>query len=111
VVRRAEVIKYQSGPVGAETACFRFASWKVGLRIMTEAEVIRFLKEDLAVREPSINRSTSLFASGIIDSFSLIALMSEIENRSNIMILPEEINLDNFDSVERIISYISSKTK
>ena len=50
-----------------------------------------------------------MFSSGLIDSFSLVTLMSFIENAGEVSIDPSDVTLDNFDSIERIIQFISRK--
>jgi acyl carrier protein len=65
-----------------------------------------FLADDLGVDTAEIAADTLLFSSGVIDSFALVSLMSFLETGCGISISPEEVNLDNFDSIERILAYV-----
>ncbi|WP_020654858.1 phosphopantetheine-binding protein [Massilia niastensis] len=50
-----------------------------------------------------------LFSAGIIDSMSLIELIAFTEKRFDIRVPAEDITLDNWDSLERILAYIARK--
>ena len=69
----------------------------------------QFLTEELGVESDNLQADTPLFSSGLIDSFSLVTLMSFIENAGEVSIDPSDVTLDNFDSIERIIQFISRK--
>lgn len=69
----------------------------------------QFLTEELGVEGDNLQADTPLFSSGLIDSFSLVTLMSFIENAGEVSIDPSDVTLDNFDSIERIIQFISRK--
>ncbi len=69
----------------------------------------RFLVDELGVEDDNLAGSTPLFSSGIIDSFSLVTLMTFIENSGEVSILPSDVTLENFDSIDRITQFISTK--
>ena len=50
-----------------------------------------------------------LFSSGIVDSFAPITLLTFLESPWGFRIGPLEVNLDNFDSVERILQFAERK--
>ena len=58
---------------------------------------IQFLKLD----DPSFQ---------LLDSLSLIDIVQAIEEHFQIQVHWSELNLDNFDSIERIEHYVQSKT-
>ena len=66
----------------------------------------QFLTDELGVEGDNIEPETLLFSNGVIDSFSFVVLMTFIENAGEISIAPEDVTLNNFDSVERILGYI-----
>jgi acyl carrier protein len=72
-------------------------------------ELMSFLRDELAIDVGSISEDTPLFSSGIIDSFSLVSLMTYLEQEAQITILPADVTLDNFDSVSKISAFVSSK--
>lgn len=56
-----------------------------------------------------IDRTTLLFSTGLLDSFSMIDLIMFIEQQSGTRIEPMDVSLDNLDSVERIMAYVSAR--
>ncbi len=72
---------------------------------LTDETLIRFLRDDLALDTSGIHADTLLFSSGVIDSFALINLMTMIETEGGVRISPADVNLANFDSIERILKY------
>lgn len=69
----------------------------------------QFLTEELGVEGDNLQVATPLFSSGLIDSFSLVTLMSFIENAGEVSIDPSDVTLENFDSVERMLQFIDRK--
>lgn len=55
-----------------------------------------------------ISPETELIESGILDSFGLITLMSEVERRFNIEIPDEYFEIDNFKNINTIIKTIQA---
>jgi acyl carrier protein len=41
-----------------------------------------------------------------VDSFSLVSLLTHIENETGVQIPPSDINLDNFDNITNMLSYL-----
>ena len=72
----------------------------------TRNQIVQFLRDDLGIDISAINDQTLLFSSGIIDSFAVINLVSHIENICGMRLNPLDVNLDNFDSVERITNFV-----
>ncbi len=56
-----------------------------------------------------INRDESLIYQGVLDSTGTIELISFIEKEFDITINNDEIIPENFDSIQSIISFISSR--
>jgi acyl carrier protein len=52
-----------------------------------------------------IDDETRLFSSGLLDSFSMVDLIFFIEENAKIRIKPTEVNLDNLDSIQRILNF------
>ncbi len=68
----------------------------------------QFLTE-LGVDSEEVQPDTPLFSSGLIDSFSLVVLMTFIEKSGGVSISPADVTLENFDSVERILEFIERR--
>lgn len=69
----------------------------------------QFLTDELGVESDDIQVDTPLFSSGLIDSFSLVTLMTFIESSGEVSISPEDVTLENFDSIERITQFMDRK--
>ncbi|MEI1745400.1 acyl carrier protein [Acinetobacter baumannii] len=70
-------------------------------------EVISFLEEATKEEKGNIEVSTELIDSGIVDSLSIVGLIAFLEKKTNKTILYEEIDLEDFSSVESIVSKYS----
>lgn len=69
-------------------------------------EIIRSLnKENASI---PIDSNTELVESGILDSFALITLMTEIENKYQIEITDEYFEIDYFKDVNSIVATIKT---
>ena len=74
--------------------------------IITEMTLKQFLERDIGIDIGDIDADTLLFSSGIIDSFALVNLMTYLETQGGFRINPVDVNLDNMDSIERIIAFV-----
>ncbi len=48
-----------------------------------------------------------LFSSQLVDSFALVTLMMFLEREAGIRIAPADVNLDNMDTIGRMLAYVS----
>jgi acyl carrier protein len=53
--------------------------------------------------------SEPLFSTGILDSFAMVDLLAYLEETAGFKVRPQEVNLDNLDSIERIVRYVESR--
>lgn len=72
--------------------------------------LIDYLATTLNVDTSGIEADTALFSSGHIDSFSMIDLIGFIETACNTTLKPNEITLDNLDSIGRILTFLKDRT-
>jgi acyl carrier protein len=70
---------------------------------------MQYMTDELDIDCAGMKPESLLFSSGIIDSFSLVSLLSYIESSQGLKVSPAEVNLDNFDSLERMVAFIESK--
>ena len=56
----------------------------------------------------ALNDDTKLFSGGLIDSLSVIELVSFVESEIGCAIPPAAITLENFDSIDRIARYATT---
>jgi acyl carrier protein len=75
--------------------------------VITEEKLTAFLEDDLGVDVSDIDADTLLFSSQVVDSFALVTLMMFLEKEAGIRISPADVNLDNMDSIARMIAYVA----
>ena len=68
-----------------------------------------YLRDDLDVDFVDLTDDSALFSSGIIDSFALVSLMALLEDKGGIRISPSDVNVENFDSITRMMNFVQSK--
>ena len=75
--------------------------------MLTPESLFDFLETDLGVDIDSVDSDTPLFSSQLVDSFALVTLMMFLERETGIRISPADVNLDNMDTIGRMIAYVS----
>lgn len=78
---------------------------------ITSPDLTEFLNSELGVDTSDVDDSTPLFSSGVIDSFSLVSLIMFLENKCEFRMKPLDVNLDNLDSIERILDFVDRQTE
>ncbi len=74
---------------------------------LSQEQLVSHLRDDLNIDEP-IDGETELFSSGLLDSVSMVGLITFIEEKTGATIQPADVTLENFDKVERILAYVAS---
>lgn len=64
----------------------------------------------LRVDVSEIEDDTPLFSSGTVDSFAIVELLLFLEPHVGRALGPEDINLDNLDSIGRILSFVERES-
>ncbi len=75
---------------------------------LSEIQLIDFLKSDLQVPF-ALDRDSKLFSTGELDSVSMLELITFVEKQAHIQVRPEDVTLDNFDSVSAIFRFINDQ--
>jgi len=75
---------------------------------MNSQDLIDFLRNELNVEEP-IDPGTPLFSSGLLDSADMLNVIGFVEERARIEVPASEVTLENFDTPERIASYVDAR--
>jgi acyl carrier protein len=73
------------------------------------AEIEQFIRESFLFGEVTLAPETSFVEGGILDSTSVLELVSFLEERFGIAVEPDEINLENMDSLSRVEAYVLRK--
>ena len=75
-----------------------------------QMSLIRQFVIDEFVRDRStIDETTNLLEQEIIDSLGIFTLIAFIEDRFGVRIAPEEVNLENFETLASITSLVERK--
>lgn len=71
--------------------------------------LLTFVGDKLGVDTAEVDESTPLFSSGMIDSASMVDLIVFVESEGNVKFGPEDITLDNLDSIGQILRFVTDK--
>ena len=69
-------------------------------------ELKKFIEEDLLDGE-RINESTELFTSGMLDSVSLVSLLSFINEKFHVKIPSSQITMENMNTIDSLVMLIN----
>jgi len=72
-----------------------------------QAKLIEYLRGRTGKNE--LDASTTLFDDGTIDSVGMIDLIVFVENETDCEIRQQDVTLENFDSVARIVAFVASR--
>ena len=76
---------------------------------LLQQELKSFIIENYHLDDSQFSYDQSLVNSGIIDSMGIIEIVSFIEDKYNIIIDDEEINTENFETVNNMVMFIKSQ--
>lgn len=74
---------------------------------LSQQDLLTYLRDELNI-EDAIDAETELFSGGMLDSVSMVSLITFIEERTGAVIQPADVTLENFDSVQRISDYVAT---
>lgn len=78
---------------------------------LTAADLTGFMQEELGIDTTDVDPSSLLFTSGIVDSFSLVSLVTFIERQCGFTVQPDDVTLDNLDSIQRIVDFVAARLR
>ena len=73
---------------------------------MHEALIV-FLTTNFGLQHDELGASDPLFSSGLLDSFSMVQLVMFVEGEAGVRLNPEDITLDNFDTIGSILAFLA----
>lgn len=79
--------------------------------LLIESLLIEYITKELATSPEMlpIRRDTRLFESYVLDSLSLLQLVLHIEKRFRIVVKPDEMVPQNFETIAAICKYLRTK--
>jgi acyl carrier protein len=76
---------------------------------LTPEAVLSYLKDQVGLDTSAVTPDTALFTSNLLDSFSLVDLILFVESGMGAKIDPDDVRIENFDSISRIVHFAESK--
>ena len=76
---------------------------------LTSSQLIEFIRDSLQV-ETNIDSQSKLFSTGELDSMSMMQLIDFVEKAAGIDVRPEDVTLENFDTVENILKFAGAQS-
>ena len=73
--------------------------------------VVDFLNKKTRADLSGITDDTALFSTGMVDSFTMVDLLMWLQKQTGSRLGPEDISVENFDSVGRILAFAAARTK
>lgn len=67
------------------------------------------IKQSPAARKRGVRRDEPLLQNGILDSLGVLELVSYIEQEYGIVVDDEDMSPDNFQTIERIATFVTEK--
>ena len=75
---------------------------------LTADTLLKYLTDELGIDE-EIDETSKLFSTSLIDSFQMMMLVEHVEKTCGFRVPPDDITLENLDSVERILHYVDER--
>jgi len=72
-------------------------------------DLAHYIHTSMGVPTADLDREALLFSSGLLDSFSLVDIVSFVEERTGLKIKPGDVQLNNFDSITRIEGFVARR--
>ena len=80
-------------------------------RLEIEGIVTSYVRDELARSEPAgLGPTDSLISSGVLDSIGLLRLVLFLEERFQVKVGDGDLVPDNFETIERIVSFVESRS-
>ena len=76
---------------------------------MKTEELITFIRDEVAVVDGEVAPDTDLLLSGLVDSLGVIRITQWIEDELDVDVPPGDVTLENFQTVDRIVSYVAAR--
>ncbi|TWI38098.1 acyl carrier protein [Paracoccus sulfuroxidans] len=74
---------------------------------ISQDDLANFIRTDLGIEDP-IDAETELFSGGLLDSVSMVSLITFIEEKAGVTVQPSDVTLENFDTIASIEAYVRS---
>jgi acyl carrier protein len=65
----------------------------------------KYLQDEYNIDPAELGDDTPLFSTGLLDSMTMVELIAFIEKSAGITVAALDVNLNNLDSIARIVAY------
>lgn len=76
---------------------------------MTRDELLKYLSGKTRADLSQISDTAELFSTGMIDSFAMVDLLFWLEKKTGGKMGPDDVSMENLDTVERILAFCASR--
>ncbi len=76
---------------------------------LTRELLVNFVNERAGSPVDDLDDDTALFSSNLIDSFTMVDLITVIERHCGFRVGAADVSLDNLDSIGRILRFVNSR--
>ena len=74
---------------------------------LSKDNLIGYIRDELNLDMP-LDGETELFSTGLLDSVSMVSLITFVEEQTGAHVQPGDVTLENFDTVDAIIAYVQT---
>lgn len=78
---------------------------------LTKSDLLEHLADHARDDLSQVREDTELFSTGLIDSFAMIDLLLFLEKHTGAKLGPEDMDVDNLDTIGRILKFVESRRK
>ncbi len=71
--------------------------------------LLNYLEQEMYLDMSAIEDDTPLISTSVLDSFNMVEMIGFIEKEAGIKIGAMEVNLDNLDSIAKILAFVAKK--
>lgn len=73
---------------------------------VTREGLVEYMARNFGLEAEELRDGALLFSTGLLDSFNLLDVVTFIETEAGIRMGALDVNLDNLDSIDRILAYV-----
>lgn len=71
--------------------------------------LLKYINTEVSLIEDDIDTHTDLLLTGAVDSLGVIGITQWLEDEAGFAVEPTEVTLENFQTVDRMLTYCRSK--
>jgi len=73
-------------------------------------QLVAFIGAEIVIGSTAITPETDLLLTGAVDSLGVIRITQWIEDSLGVVVDPGDVTLENFQTIERMASYVAERT-